>query len=118
MVQNRGHFMDTLTYKPAKFLVPVLSDITQNELTVKNSFTFVHEMLTQDSDLYMDSLDVDVLFTNISLDKTIDICLEKVFQAPEILVKGISKNDFRDLLILATKSRWCCFWFASWSIIG
>ena len=31
----------TTTYKLAKFLVLVLSDITQNEFTVKDSFTFV-----------------------------------------------------------------------------
>ena len=55
----------TSTYKLAKCLVPVLSDITQNELTVKDSFTFVDEILTQNSDLYMTSLNVDALFTNI-----------------------------------------------------
>ena len=37
----------TPTYKLAKFLVPVLSDITQNEFTVKDSFTFVDEILTK-----------------------------------------------------------------------
>ena len=36
----------TPTYKPAKFLVPVLLDITQNQFTVKDSFTFVDEILT------------------------------------------------------------------------
>ena len=49
----------TPTYKPTKFLVPVLSDVTQNEFTVKDSFTFVDEILTQNSDLYMAGLDVD-----------------------------------------------------------
>ena len=68
----------TPTYKLAKFLVPVLSDITQNEFIVKNSFTFVDEILSQDSDLYMASLDVDALFTNIRLDETIDICVKKL----------------------------------------
>ena len=62
----------TPTYKLADFLVPVLSDITQNEFTVKDSFTFVDEILIQDSDLCMASSDVDVLSTNIPLDKTID----------------------------------------------
>ena len=93
----------TPTYKLAKFLVPVLSDITQNEFTVKDSFTFVDEILTQNSDLYMASLDVDALFTNIPLDETIDICVKKLFKTPGTLVKGISKNEFRDLLNLATK---------------
>ena len=59
----------TATCKLAKFLVPVLSDITQNDFTIKESLTFVDV----NSDLYMASLDVDALFTNIPLDKTIDI---------------------------------------------
>ena len=66
-------------------------------------FTFLNEILTQDSDLYMASLDVDALFTNIPLDEAIDICLKTLFQTFETLVKGIPKNDFRDLLNLATK---------------
>ena len=45
----------------------------------------------------MTSLDVDPLFTNMPLDETIDICVKKMFKNPETLVKGISKNDFRDL---------------------
>ena len=41
----------TPTYKLAKFLVPILSDITQNEDMVEDCLTFVDEILTQDSDL-------------------------------------------------------------------
>ena len=58
----------TPTYKLANFLVPVLSDMTQNEFTVKDSFTLVDEILTQNSDLHMVSLDVDALFNNIPSD--------------------------------------------------
>ena len=93
----------TPTYKLAKFLVPFLSDIAQNEFTVKDSFTFVDDILTQNSDLYMASLDADALFTNIPLDETINICVKKRFETQDALVKGISKNDFRNLLNLATK---------------
>ena len=99
----------TPTYKLAKFLVLVLSDITQNEFTVKGSFTFVDEILTQDSDLYMASLDVDALFTNIALDETIDICVKKRFKTSDTLGKEISKNDYRDLLNLATKESFFTF---------
>ena len=45
----------------------------QNEFTIKDYFTFADEIVTQNSDLYMDSLDVDALFTNITLDETIDL---------------------------------------------
>ena len=74
-----------------------MSDTTQNVFTVKDYFTFVDEILTQISDLYMASLDVHVLFTNIPLDETTDICVEKLLKTPNTLVKGISKNDFYDL---------------------
>ena len=82
----------------------VLPDITQNEFTVKDSFTLAVEILTQNSDLYRASLDdVDALFTNIPLDETIDIFMKKLFKTLYALIKGISKNDFRNLLNLATK---------------
>ena len=68
----------TPTYKLAKFLVPVLSDITLHQFTVKGSFIFVDKTLTQDSDLCMASLDVDALFSNIPFDSTIDICEKKI----------------------------------------
>ena len=51
----------------------------------------------------MASWDVDALFTNIPLDKTIDICVKKLFKTPDSLIKGISRNDFCDLLNLATQ---------------
>ena len=89
---------DIPTYKLAKNLVAVLSDVTQNQFTVKDSFAFVDEILTQNSDLYMTSLDVYASFTNILLDGIIDICVKKLFKTPDTLVKGISKSHFRDLL--------------------
>ena len=77
-------------YKLAKFLVLVLSDISlQNKFTVKDSFIFVYDILTQNSDLHMASLDVDALFTNIPLDETINICAKKLFKTPDGLVKEI-----------------------------
>ena len=76
----------TPTYKLAKFLVPVFSDITQNKSTVKDSFTFVDEFLTQNSYLYMASFDFYALFINTPLDETTDICVEKLFKTPNTLV--------------------------------
>ena len=58
-----------------KFLVPILSDITQNQFAVKDSSTFVDESLTQDSDLEMASLDVNYLFTDTPSDETMDVQL-------------------------------------------
>ena len=63
--------IDILAYKLAKFLVLILSDIMQIEFTVKDSFIFLDKILTQNSDFYMDSLDGSALFTNVSLNETI-----------------------------------------------
>ena len=41
--------------------------------------------------------------------KLIDICLKKLFQNLETLVKGISKNDFCDLLNSATNKSFFTF---------
>ena len=65
--------IDTPAHKLAKVLVSILSDVTQNEFTLKDSFTFVDEILTRGSDFYMTGLDGDALFTNIRLDKIIEI---------------------------------------------
>ena len=51
-------------------------------------------MLTQNSDIYMASLDADALFTNIPLDETIDICVKKLFKTPDTLVKEYLKMIF------------------------
>ena len=40
--------INTLTYKLAKFLVPILKSFTSNEYTVKDSFAFAEEIVEQD----------------------------------------------------------------------
>ena len=48
--------IDTPTYKPSKFFVPLLTSVTLNEHTIKNSFSFAKELLNYDSNLIMASL--------------------------------------------------------------
>ena len=62
------------TYKLAKFLVPILKSLTSNEYTVKDWFAFAEEIVEQDSEYFMRSLDVDSLFINIPLEETVVIC--------------------------------------------
>ena len=88
------------TYKLAKFLLPFLTPLTQNEYTVTDSFHFAEEICKQDPNLYMASLDVDSLFTNIPLDKTIDICIDSLYK--------ILKDVFRIYLQWPPKNRFLC----------
>ena len=78
------------TYRLAKILVPILKPLTTNEFTVKDSFHFAEEIVDQQHDLFMGSLDVDSLFTN------------ELFKESET-VEGLSKTEFKEFLSLATE---------------
>ena len=56
----------------------------------------------------MGSLDVDCLFTNISLEETIDICTNMLFENME-KVEVLPKIEFTELLSLATKESYFIF---------
>ena len=55
----------TPTYNLAKFLVPILSIMFNNEYSVKNTFTFVDDLRNQDASGFMVSFDIESLFTNV-----------------------------------------------------
>ena len=98
----------TCTYSLAKFFVPILKEYTINEYTIKDSFTFAEEVTEQDAELFMVSFDVESLFTNIPLDETINICVNRLYNQKK-KVRGLLKRHFKELLTLATKSS--CFLF-------
>ena len=66
----------TGTNKLAKLLLLFSTPLTGNQYTITNSFHFAEENYKQDPNLYMASLDVDPVFSNMSLDETIDICID------------------------------------------
>ena len=98
----------TPTYKIARFLLTFLIPLTENEYTITNSFHFMEEICKQDPNLYMASLDVDNLFTNIPLDKTIDICIDSLYNNDENTPK-IPQDIFRNFLNTATKDLFFMF---------
>ena len=98
----------TATYNLAKFIKPILKEYTSNEFTVRDSFSFCNEIQKQDSSLHMVSFDIKSLFTNIPLDETIDICVNRVFQNKR-KIKGMLKRHFKQLLTHTMKSS--CFVF-------
>ena len=100
--------MNTPTYKRTKFLVQILKPLTTNEFTIKDSFHFTEEIVDQQPDFVIYSLDVDFLFTNITLEKIIEICTNKLFKE-FVIVEGLSKSEFKGLLSLATKDSYFIF---------
>ena len=97
----------TPTYKLAKFLLNFLTPSTANKYNVIDSFHFPEEICQQDSNLHMASLEVDSLFTNIPLDKNIDICADNLYNGKEN--PNIPKHDLCNMLKIATKESFLTF---------
>ena len=83
----------TNTYKPAKYLLPVLEPLTKNKYTSKDSFNFATEIVEQDSSKVMESVDIDSLYTNIPLEEIIEIWTNNLFKNSNI-VDGLKKSEF------------------------
>ena len=92
----------TCTYNIAKFLLPFIQPHTTNNYTVNDTFHFVSMIDNKDHSLFMASLDVDSLFTNIPLDETIEILTNKIYAGVDS-VKGLSRSDFKRLLTVSTQ---------------
>ena len=97
-------------YRLAKFLATKLSSITFNEFTVKDSFAFAEEIYIrqQNGKLFMDSLDFDSLFTNITLKETINICISLLYNNVDV-IEGINMSEFENVLSLATQESYFIF---------
>ena len=98
----------TCSYNLAKFFVPILKESTINEYIVKDSFSFAEEITQQNTEKFMVSYDVESLFTNIPLDETINICIDRVYKRKK-KVNGLLKCHFKQLLTYATKSSYFLF---------
>ena len=96
------------TYNIAKFLIPVLKPLTTNDYTLKDTFEFSRGILNKNPNLFMASLDVDSLFTNVNFDETINIIIEKLFSENET-VHNLIKDQFKCFLTLATKESYFLF---------
>ena len=77
-----------------------LSSITFNKLTVKDSFAFAEEIVHHDCKLFIGSLDVDSLFTNIPLKETNNICINLLYNNVDV-IEGINKSNLRISSILS-----------------
>ena len=94
----------TFNYNSAKFLVPILSPLTTNEFTVKNSIEFAKELTSAkfSDDVFLASFDVKSLFTNIPLDETIEICIKECDRL-NLTPCGLTRKQFKTLLELSVK---------------
>ena len=71
--------INTPSYEPAKFLVPLLTPLTSNDYTIRDSFSF-SEVPFSDCACHITSFDIEPLFTFIPLGETINISADKLFK--------------------------------------
>ena len=100
------------SYKIAKFFIPFLTPISTSSFVIKDSFSFVQELLNSDinSDysVVMASFDVTSLFTNIPIDETIEIIANYIF-AYFMYFEGFDSSQFIKRRSLSVKN--CHFIF-------
>ena len=95
--------INTYNYNLASYLVNILKPISTNQHTIKDSFSFADWAKTYKptNDSIMCSSDVASLFTNVPLDETIQICLDKLYCLPD--PRALPRKVLRKLLEFATK---------------
>ena len=87
----------TPTYKLAKFCDQLLKPLTNNEYTIKDSFSFAKEVLEFDASLFMASFDIKSLFTNIPLTETLNLCVQNLYRN-QTHVGNLTQSSFYSLL--------------------
>ena len=83
----------------------MLSSITCNEYSLKDSFQFVDQItsINNANDYVMASFDVTSLFTNIPLDETIDIAIKLLYPNENDIYMNFDKKQFKKILDMAVK---------------
>ena len=87
----------TPTYNLAKFCDQLLKPLTSNDYTIKDSFSFVKDVLDFDASCFMASFDIKSLFTNIPLTETLNLCVQNLYRN-QTLVNNFTKRSFYKLL--------------------
>lgn len=98
----------TYNFSLAKWLEEKLKPLSYNQYTINDIFDFAEEIRCKEinNGELLVSYDVTSLVTNVPLDKTIQILVEKAFEADWFNTTyhlQLSKRDLTDLLNIATK---------------
>lgn len=103
----RKMYLFGLLFHPSARTIMVLSIIIHNEAIIKDSFAFVEELQSlpaSTSEYKMVSFDIASLYTNISLDETIQIILNYLYDIQAPPTGAIKRKDMEKLLKFATKN--------------
>ena len=90
----------TFNYNLARFLCDLLSPLVPNDYSCKDIFSFVSQIKNANiSRKFLVSYDVSSLFTNIPLQKTIDIAINLILNHNPNL--NITKKELKKLFLFA-----------------
>ena len=92
----------TPTYRPAKQLDKLIKKYLPQGKMLKSSTEFVELLHGKQYSGNLFSLDVESLFTNVPVHRTINIILDRVYHHPTISAPVIQKHTLRDLLLICT----------------
>ena len=97
--------LNTATYPLARYLTKISSPLSRSQYTVEGSNKLVNVIKQQviPSGYKAVSFDVKSLFTNVPLDRTIDIILKRIYDKYEITT-NIGRKEIKDLITLCTKN--------------
>ena len=97
--------ISTATYSLAKYLAKLLVPLRESEYIIKSTKDFIGKVKSKEvpNGYQMVSFDVKSLFTNVSLDRTIDTVLRRIYDKHE-LQTSIRRSEMKELLILCTKN--------------
>ena len=92
-------------YQLAHYLEKVLALLSRSQYTAESSNKFVNVIKEQviPSSYKLVSFDVKSLFTNVPLDRTIDIILNRIYNKHEIKT-NIGCKEMKDLITICTKN--------------
>ena len=96
--------LGTTTYEIARYLAELLAPLGKFKHAISNTKDFITRLKTEriPKRFKMISFDVKSLFTNVPLEETIDIILNKIYDEKKIET-NIPRNIMKDLLYLCTK---------------
>ena len=94
----------TATYETSKYLANLLAPLAKSKYTVESSKEFISRIKgkTIHNEFELVSFDVTSLFTNVPLEFTIQVILDKVYDQNRIKTK-LKREEMRALLNICTK---------------
>ena len=93
----------TPTYKLAKTLNKILTPYIPNEYSLKSSTEFLSRLRGAPPAGIIASLDVESLFTNVPVDETISLMMDRIYRNDDTPNLDIPEQSLRRLLEICTK---------------